>query len=420
MEPVTKSYTTCCDREFGCMYPMLPSVSLGGSKAELQRAKAASPTKGRTYVSLPQVAVVRSLSPSFSCVASAGVVKAPPRRISTNVMDSCATKLERKTVGLASARFYPHDDDRFGVSSCRVDDDECDIWEDIAMSEPSYARRHMDAPVDGATSGARRLHFELIDRDDELPAEHVPHVPEVKRAAVHSLYQIDSDPRGKFSLISLPGLAQDLLVGQVIRSKEIFWDMIIRHQVRLGLQFIPTSYHLGVGERLELRTGEVVELSSREESDGIKHYQYYIHETSGVTRSYHHLGIDWADRGVPSPRTFRGLFSKCRTFFTTLSEEFSSAEKPRMYVHCFGGHGRSGTFVLAWSLAQYDESTHPIDLLRRLRGCRDRLIETRRQLEFAVEQVASITGRKYAGWQSRIREARMDDDCHSPHRFYRN
>lgn len=105
-------------------------------------------------------------------------------------------------------------------------------------------------------------------------------------------------------------------------------------------------------------------------------------ETPYNVTHYHYKG--WKDMQIPTTESFLNFLGQVQP---ALNDDQSPTA-----VHCTGGVGRSGTFVLvdsALALIQRGQNVDILKLLRDLRQLRYGLVETPEQLRFAYEAVKS-------------------------------
>lgn len=207
------------------------------------------------------------------------------------------------------------------------------------------------------------------------------------------LSEIDTDPSGWMNCIRCKELPYEILVSRQPTSRHTFWDIISKHQVRIGIQLVSASYHLPFNEPWR-QSGFLIRLVSEELLGRVRHWVYRIqNEDSGVESIYEHFHLQWENFGIPDKGDFQRLLDRCSK---TMADERNSN---RLYIHCVGGHGRSGTLVLTMALMHKPEDTDPTKVLLDLRQQRGRLVENVKQMDFAVSCASEFSDRRFLPWR---------------------
>jgi hypothetical protein len=213
------------------------------------------------------------------------------------------------------------------------------------------------------------------------------------------------------TIVTAKTVGEEFHVSPFPRSPE-FWKHVAQSGIQIAIQFqegAPPGYHAEkVGapfvsfNKSPIVTTTVV-LTSDEAEYGMRHRKYMLEETttasngeqSVTARFLHHLQIYWPDFGLPDPKAFDVLFGRYLSLLKDAtvpcpgSSGAADVDVPlgsgcRVFVHCLGGYGRSGTFVFArvlhgatkWTDA---EAETLLDELRKQRY----LVETDAQKAFA-------------------------------------
>lgn len=218
------------------------------------------------------------------------------------------------------------------------------------------------------------------------------------QAPIFRVMRTELNPRGEFSRINIPtAIPREIFVSSLPRNTNAFWEMIDHYDIDVGVQLERGNYTLSPGRKLTRSPTEEVQCISRESIGGLHHSQYLLHKRladgSNTEKIYHHLEIDWPDFGVPSKPVFHQLVRMCQGLCADKGAD------AHMYVHCMGGHGRSGTFVLAYTLMQQPEHTNPAHFLRDMRLQRAGLVEKNVQMDFAVENASELSGKHFGDWK---------------------
>mmetsp|Transcript_14904 Transcript_14904/g.16131 ORF Transcript_14904/g.16131 Transcript_14904/m.16131 type:complete len:220 (+) Transcript_14904:164-823(+) len=176
--------------------------------------------------------------------------------------------------------------------------------------------------------------------------------------------------------VTLPTLSENIYIGGYPTS---FWKFIINQKITIGIQLAQfyESYHLQVDSPLlNLDDKSIIILQSEERMNEDLVHRVYKIEHDNEQWILHHFDFQWPDLGVPERSSFELLLNQ----YYQVVDDHSN-----MFVHCFGGHGRSGTFVLTLALIANQDKSHstPRQLLQLLRNQRFGAVETTKQERFA-------------------------------------
>lgn len=185
------------------------------------------------------------------------------------------------------------------------------------------------------------------------------------------------------SILTDPRVPEAFHVGAHPPGLVAYWAYMIAQDIHIGvqLQFIPfKAYHLAnVNEPLQFWDHSIQLVEREEQGPNIVRRVYSItNSTTGESRLFHHFQLEWPDMGLPDEDSLLAVFDQ----YTALIREDET--RRRVHVHCWGGVGRSGTFVLARVLGFYPNISRDeaMDVLARLRRTRH-IVETSEQEEFA-------------------------------------
>lgn len=175
--------------------------------------------------------------------------------------------------------------------------------------------------------------------------------------------------------VTLPNLSENIYIGGYPRS---FWKFILSQKITIGIQLAQfyESYHLKVDSPLFLDDKSIIILQSEERMNEDLIHRVYKIEHDNEQWILHHFDFQWPDLGVPNRSSLEILLNQ---YYQVVEDQCN------VFVHCFGGHGRSGTFVLTLALiANQDKTpTAPKQLLQLLRNQRVGAVETQEQERFA-------------------------------------
>lgn len=171
-------------------------------------------------------------------------------------------------------------------------------------------------------------------------------------------------------------------------GKMAYWSEMIARGVRIGVQLHYLSdinYHLMPEEPLTFKDGTTVSLTALKTHYSVVVRTYKIHTPSQPKgKHFFHLSMPWKDLSVPDSKVFSTLMKEYETILALFS-----TSKPLVNVHCAGGRGRSGTFVLARALVENSLGITPKQALDALRAQRPGLVETKEQGAFVLEYVTT-------------------------------
>lgn len=106
----------------------------------------------------------------------------------------------------------------------------------------------------------------------------------------------------------------------------------------------------------------------------------YCGETRNITQ-YHHT--TWRDHDVPpNINSVVDIMEQMRQSHSSQCT-ISRSKPPHVLIHCSAGIGRTGTVALGYQIAR--TRNDPIELLKELRRCRPRSVESVEQFAFALK-----------------------------------
>lgn len=178
-----------------------------------------------------------------------------------------------------------------------------------------------------------------------------------------------------------------LLSSYPFDGADAFWRGVLRDGVRVGVQLAsaaPGDYHIRrVGDRRDDAEG-LVELEAERRPFGriVERTYRVVRAADGRSWRLVHFEMPWTDFGLPDPAEFDALLGLYEDCVSALASEAA----PVIQVHCMGGIGRTGTFVLTRVLRSQRRAglaEPPEAVLATLRAQRRGLVETAAQLRFA-------------------------------------
>jgi protein tyrosine phosphatase len=182
-----------------------------------------------------------------------------------------------------------------------------------------------------------------------------------------------------FTRIPYNGVKENFIISKYPPSFESIWNFVWENDVNIIVQLHKdehkiNDYNLNVGEKKSV--GEnLLDLKKTHVEGGVIERIYKISDsTLHQSRIVRHFYIDWPDFGVPDEFVFLNLIHK-------YEKATKMVNNPIVLIHCKGGQGRSGTFLLVAILHQLPHEDPKI-VLKKLRDYRY-LVETDEQEVFA-------------------------------------
>lgn len=179
--------------------------------------------------------------------------------------------------------------------------------------------------------------------------------------------------------ICLSGVTEKMWISAFPSSKKEFWRFVVEDNLDFCFQF--ETYELvdynihNVDEIYENNSNRIRLLSKKKLTSDCIVREFEIENKSGKRKIFYHAECFWEDGGVPELESF----SKLTKFY--LQKLTSST---RMISHCWGGHGRSGTFVYTMALLRIGIDKAD-SILKLIRQQRKGVVETMCQEKFAED-----------------------------------